>query len=521
MSMQLLSGSLICQFFLLLWRVILNTYERSRLARIFRSVAAWWKRWWHGSALVRFLIEKEGSLPRAWPHSIACRLLSFLVNLPVALFHWLYLKFKPVFEASFFAQLAFGLGEQVPAAAGWLILLLMNIPYERWNNAYSLISGVLLFLLAMAGGMRRRSLRMDAAAVGPYVVCFLFAVCLSWPLSYVPAESFRFLYYHFACALCVLVIVSTVERAEQLERLAGFGCLGMLGTAVYGVIQRLQGVEVSASNVDLTVNADMPGRVYSFYDNSNAFAHLLVLLIPVGFALLFGARRKRYRLIGLLSAVLGCAALLMTYTRAAWLGLAAAAVVFVFLWKRKFLPIFVALGIAAIPLLPASIFNRILTIFNTDDSSISSRVPIYEAALRMIQRSPVTGAGLGTAAVQKAIEDSNVYHGNFSFVHAHNTALQIWMETGLLGVAAFIASMYHALKKGAKAVLQPSCSRPVRMVVMGTVSGLAGALVCGLADYLWSYPRVMLIFWFTVALLLAGIKLAKREAAGECEHGAV
>ena len=40
-------------------------------------------------------------------------------------------------------------------------------------------------------------------------------------------------------------------------------------------------------------------------------------------------------------------------------------------------------------------------------------------------------------------------------------------------------------------------------------------MVCGLADYLWNYPRVMLIFWFVTGVSLAGIRLAAREANGE------
>lgn len=511
MFMQCVSGSLCGRFILFLWQTLLSVCEGSLLIRVIRAVIGGWKRWWHGSALVRFFIEKEGTFPRAWPNSLSCCLLSFLINLPVAILHWVYLKFKALFEASFFAQLAFGMGEQVPLAAGWLMLLLMNIPYENWNNAYSLAGYALLLLLTMAAGMRRRSLRLDVAAVGPYLVCFLFAVCLAWPLSCVPSESFRFLYYHAACALCVLVIVSTVEREGQLERLAGFGCLGMLGTAIYAVIQRVQGIEVSASTVDLSVNAGMPGRVYSFYDNSNAYASILVLLVPVGIALLFGAKHKRYRIIGLVSAVFGGLALVMTYSRACWLGLIAAAVVFVFLWKRKLLPVFIVIGIAAIPFLPSSILNRFLTIFNSNDSSISSRVPIYQAAIRMVKLRPVTGAGLGTAAVQTAVGAYGVYEGSFDFVHSHNTFLQVWLETGLLGIVAFIASIFHALKMGAKAVFRSDAPRTVRMVIVGTVSGLAGSMVCGLADYLWSYPRVMLIFWFTAALLLAGIKLVASE----------
>lgn len=226
-----------------------------------------------------------------------------------------------------------------------------------------------------------------------------------------PSLSGRYLSYHITCVLCVLLIVSTIEHERQLVRLASFGCLGMAGTAVYAVIQRIQGVEVSSSTVDLSLNVNMPGRVYSFYENSNAYAEMLLLLIPVAIALLFGARAKRYRLIGLFSALLGCAAILMTYSRASWIGLAAAAVVFVFLWNRKLLPACIVLGLACIPFLPASILNRILTIFNPNDSSTSSRLPLYEAAVKGVMTSPVTGAGLGADAVRQFIKEYGLYHG--------------------------------------------------------------------------------------------------------------
>ena len=41
-----------------------------------------------------------------------------------------------------------------------------------------------------------------------------------------------------------------------------------------------------------------------------------------------------------------------------------------------------------------------------------------------------------------------------------------------------------------------------------------GTMVCGLADYIWNYPRVMLIFWFVCADL-AGIRLAARQDGEE------
>ena len=510
--MALIQGSVICRFFLLLWQVLVRLYENSTLCRVFRAVAAWWKRWWHGSALVHFFFEKEGLLPHAWRYSLACQVLTVLVNLPVAVLHWIYTKLKPVWDASFFAQLAFGMGVQVPIAAGWLMVLIMCIPYERWSNGYSLIAYILLFLLGIAGGMRRRSLRMDVVHIGPYFVCFFAAVCLSWPLSAFPSLSGRYLSYHITCVLCMLLIVSTIEHERQLVRLAGFTAIALGLTSAYGVLQRTQGVEVNRSYVDLSLNTDMPGRVYSVFDNPNAFAEVLVLLIPIAVALVFGVRSRWWKLVGLGAALLGCMAILMTYSRASWIGLAAAALVFVFLWKRKLLPALIVLGLACIPFLPSTILTRILTIFNPNDSSTSSRLPLYEAAVKGVMTSPVTGAGLGADAVRQFIKEYGLYHGEAPFTHSHNIYLQLWLEHGLLGVAAFVAGCWNALKQGAKTALLPDCPAQIRMITLGAAAGLAGSLVCGLADYLFTYPRVMLIFWFSVSILLAGVRLSKRAA---------
>jgi hypothetical protein len=50
------------------------------------------------------------------------------------------------------------------------------------------------------------------------------------------------------------------------------------------------------------------------------------------------------------------------------------------------------------------------------------------------------------------------------------------------------------------------------MVVIGAISALLGTMVCGLADYIWNYPRVMLIFWFVCAIALSALRLAKWES---------
>ena len=66
-----------------------------------------------------------------------------------------------------------------------------------------------------------------------------------------------------------------------------------------------------------------------------------------------------------------------------------------------------------------------------------------------------------------------------------------------MGLISFVGGILWTAKQGAKAVFHKQCDLVVRMAVIGGVSALLGGLLCGMADYLWNYPRVMLIFWFT------------------------
>lgn len=509
--MEVLQSSAVGSLALALWSVLRGFYEYSALAWLFRRAGDTWKRAWHGSLLMEF-ITRDGVLSKSWKNSNSCRLLGLILNLPAALLHWIYLRFQPVFDGSIAAQLAFGAGEQTSAAIGWLFLGLLVIPYEHWNNLYSLIGFFLMLLLLLAGAMRRRSLRLDPVSVGPYAVCYAAAILLAFPLSAFPDLSFRFLFFHITGMLCVLVTVSAVEREDQLTRLLSFACLGLSAVSVIALVQRIQGVEVNPSFVDLTVNEGMPGRVFAVFENPNAFAEVLCMLIPLAVALLLGSRGWGGRFLGCLSAGLGVVAIFMTYGRASWIGLAVAALLFVFLWNRKLLPAMLLLGLAAIPLLPDTIFNRILTIFNTKDTSTSSRFPLYTAALRLLKARPVLGGGLGTDAVRQAVKDLNLYHGVAPFVHSHDVYLQIWAESGLLGIVSFLGAMGWSIKHAIRAASSETCPPPVRLAAIGGASAITGILVCGLADYIWNYPRVMMIFWFVVAVTLSAVRLAKRAS---------
>ena len=496
-----------------LWLSLLSAYDGSAAHRLLAALGRGCNHLVDGSAILRVLC-REGGAARAWKDSQACVVLSFLINLPGWLLHHLYRALQPAFDGSFFASLAFEIGSETAIAQSWLIMLLWVIPYKYWNNAFSLAGFFLLLLIFYFRSMRDGSARLDVRDIGFYPVLFFAAVCLALPLSAYPSLSGRFLLYHVSAALCVLVTVSAVRGAEDLKRLAAGGSLCVLVSSLYGIYQRIQGVTVNKSYVDLTVNAGMPGRVESYFDNPNTFAEVLILLLPIVIALILCSRRSLSRLAAAGIGAVGIVALGMTYSRASWVGIACAAVVFVFLWKPKLVPLFALACVVAIPLLPSTILHRILTITNTEDTSTTSRIPLYQAAFAVIKASPVTGAGLGTAAVQKFIENHNLYHAKAPFVHAHDFYLQIWVESGLLGVVSFVGAMLWNIKRAAHTVRHCKSSA-ARTITCAGASALAGSMVCGLADYLWNYPRVMCIFWFVFALTIAGIRVCRMEGVQE------
>ena len=508
--MSYVQGSFLCRYLLMFFRWLCRTYRASLIGHTLERFGAWLGRKWQGSLLVRLFYE-ESALSRQWPDSLLRRALDAVLNLPLLLIQWIYRLLRRPFEESFFAALAFEIGREAFVAAGWFAALILCIPYEAWNNAYSLLLFAFVLFLVFLGGMDRRRFRLSTRSLGPYLSFFFFAAAAAVPLSDYPALSGRYFLYYLSCILAVIALVNAVSTSGQLLRIAGGLGLGILGAAGYGLYQRLViGVDVNPAFVDAAVNPDMPGRVYSFFENPNALGELLLLGLPILAALAFASRRWYMRLAALGVFLVGGVCMAMTYSRASWVGLAAAAFIYVFFWNRKLIPLGIAAALAALPLLPDSILTRILSIANMDDTTTSSRFPQFEAAFRLLAREPITGAGLGADAVRQAVRLNSLYQGAAPFVHAHNTFLQIWAETGLVGLLSFLGSIFWTMKETARAV--KTCRDPAaRHLAIGGTAAILGSMVCGLADYLWTYPRIMFVFWFVFALTLAAIKVCKAE----------
>lgn len=509
MSTSVVENSLVVRLFLALWCALQEGWQGSVAGRICAGIGRWIVKCVAGSALCQFL-WRDGAVIRGWPSSLSCRGLMAIINLPVALIQWVYGKGKALFDHSFLFRLGSAIGGGAYLFVGLSMLLLLIVPHGSWNNAYSLLCMYGVTLLFLVGCAARRRWRLELDTLGPYFTIFAGFIMYGLIASLSTSLSMRFFIFYIIAFLITFYTVSAVHRAEELQLLAVIVAAGLTVAALYGCYQGVVGVPVVANQQDLLLNKDMPGRVYSFFDNPNNFGEILVMLMPLLMALFLNAKTWRGKLLAVLAMVPCVGSIGFTYFRAGWIGLLIAVMVFLVLLNWRFLPLFVVLGAMAIPFLPESIMKRILTIGNMEDSSLRYRFAIYDNSRYLVRDYGARGVGLGTDVMGQVFKVyPTMFDGRYP-IHTHNNYLQMMSELGIFGAVAYLALVLSQVKRGVKAFYSGT-DRAVKNLLAAAIGSFCGILVIGVAEYTWFYPRNLFVWWFLFGMITACVKLLKKK----------
>ena len=460
-----------------------------------------------------FRIPHESCVDRAWQSSVGYKVFDWTVNLVPRIFGALYRRFPLAFDNSLIFGLLSKLSDNLGLLSGLFLAAVLIVPQNYWNNMYSLLGALALVCLFFVFAMRKRGRGFRTAEISPYLLAFAVFAVIAFLTSDMRSLSFRFLAFYITCMIMTLVIVSTVTDRKQLDFFLLALLAGFAVAVAYGCYQAKVGVKVVLWQIDTTVNKNMPGRIYSFFENPNAFAEVLVMLTPFLAAMIVKEKEMMGKLLALL--ILGGAilAMAMTLSRAGYIGLAAIFGMYVLFLNWKLIPVFLVLGIVMLPFLPDTIYYRLLSIIQ-GDSSISSRAYTYNSAIKLIMDNWRMGIGLGTDVVQKTANSYSHYSNGYKFIHSHNTFAQIWVEMGILGMLSFLGLISNWFKRSSAWIIDGSCPKDLRAIILAGVTGIIGVLVFGLVDYVWFYPRVMLIFWAVISITISAVKLASSEVKG-------
>jgi O-antigen ligase len=93
--------------------------------------------------------------------------------------------------------------------------------------------------------------------------------------------------------------------------------------------------------------------------------------------------------------------------------------------------------------------------------------------------------------------------------HLHNTPLQILVERGVLGLAAWVWIWAAFYAHGIRLLRRlPSEARQERALVAGSLAAIAGFLIAGLSEHNFGDSEVVLVAWALMALPWAAEKKA-------------
>lgn len=389
-----------------------------------------------------------------------------------------------------------------------LCAVIFLIPHDYWNNLYGLAISFVLFAFYIFSRARSGKNKMaDVAKNLPLsVVFFVFAIMLSVVTSGALGDSIRILFFFITSFMLCASVGGRLSSKSMLDNFMRCAYFTLLVMSVFAIVQRVLGVEADASLTDLTLNKNMPGRVFGTMDNPNNLAEYLTIFMPFGFAFSMSKKSANERFLYLSGMIFPIVAILLTYSRSGWIALAAATVVYIALYNYKLFPVFVMGGVFALPFIPQSIYDRILTIGNLKDSSSSYRMDIWEGCLDMLGKYWFTGVGLGPGAFAKVFPEYAV--GETTVVmHSHMQFMEMMVEGGIILFIAYIVLVFAMLKRAVIASAN-AVNSEMKHYAVACAASVAGITLIGLFEYCWFYPRVMFAFFISIGLCIAISKIA-------------
>lgn len=253
-------------------------------------------------------------------------------------------------------------------------------------------------------------------------------------------------------------------------------------------------------------------RVIGTLGNENFLASHIGISIPVCIGYLLQSRQAhKHRswtrgilLLGLIVLMLFFTTLHLTHARGAWLGLSWSLSSFAIIgWgpkgKRLMISILITLLLIALICTPLGI------IFVNAQFQGDVRPAIWEGTLYMITEKPWLGWGKGAYFIFYPEYRVQEYWQTRSptdlTTHAHNEFLQIFAETGLIGLITFLIFIFIVIRYGIKEI--DRIKGPPRHLLLGIISGIIGLLVHNLVCNNLQMPSSAIFLWLMLGMVIS------------------
>lgn len=197
-------------------------------------------------------------------------------------------------------------------------------------------------------------------------------------------------------------------------------------------------------------------------------------------------------------------ALILTYTRGAWIGWIVGAAWIVLGPRPKIALAAIPLLILALLLAPLPLFGRLVSVFDPTLSSNLDRIRMAQAGIEMIRDHPVVGIGPGN------IEETYPFYRasdapRFRTPHLHSNPFQIWAERGVVTFVAYHLLFFFVLRE-----LWRRRHRD-RAAADSAIAATIAFFIAGLTEYNFGDGEVLMTWLDGLAVALAPLLIAPRS----------
>ena len=223
------------------------------------------------------------------------------------------------------------------------------------------------------------------------------------------------------------------------------------------------------------------------------YSGLLMLVIGVALArILFGRRQRMWAALVMPALAV---AVVLTFTRSAWVGVCAAAALLLLLKDLRLLAVLPIVVATFFTLAPTAVTKRFVSIFDQKDPTSRDRIAMLSEGMHMIRAHPIVGVGPNMVKVvyseyrvPDAVETTNP--------HLHNVPVQIAAERGVPALAVwlwFVGGLTAALSTRFRTDDQ-------RFLVAAALAAVVSMLAAGMFEYNFGDSEFLMLFLILVTL---------------------
>jgi O-antigen ligase len=356
---------------------------------------------------------------------------------------------------------------------------------------------VLAFVLVL--GPRTARPRASWPLIGP-MLAFALWTLVTVLASARPGESFM-ASRGLLTLLAFYVVLHALPDARAAARFANGLLIAVAIVAVLSIVQvgfcPAEGTVDSSSAVRLLMRKCARARgFFSIYMTlAGVLSLVLVSTLP---RVALGRPGTAWTLPAWLAGLL---ALGLTSVRGAWLGFAAGVAGAALGLRRRWLVLAaLVLVLAGALVVEPGLLRRLKTVGDITDDTTRDRLAMLDAGLGLAIAHPLTGIGPGQVKnVYPTVASAEALRRSTS--HLHNTPLQIVVERGLPGLAAWLAiwvGFFGAAWRVFRRI--PPADEESRALVLGSMAAIAAFLVAGLFEYNFGDTEVLLVALAVMAL---------------------